>query len=464
MTIGTGERVSDRYRLESRIAVGGMGEVWRARDDMLGRDVAVKILRTEYAADHAFRARFRAEARTAGSLSHGGIAAVYDYGEAPGLAYLVMELVPGEPLSATILREGPLGSRRTLDVVAQAARALHAAHQRGVVHRDVKPANLMITPDGVVKVTDFGIARPLDHEPLTATGQVMGTAHYLAPELARGDVASPLSDVYALGVVMYECLAGRRPFDGSDQIAVATAHLTQAPPPLPETLPADVRRLVAAAMAKDPADRPPGGDALAAAAEWLRVRSTAPATRDEPPARNPPGPPERTVQTTTSTRRSGRTTPPTAPLPLTAARVPWWRNPVVWASVVAIGALVLAAVVGAALTAGSPTESSANVAARPTPNPGEPVASTTPAGDPATPRTTGSTPSAEPVLIDKAAYLGRRLGPVRRELRGLGVVVAVQPAPSDLPRRTVVHVEPTGPVVPGSTVTVVVSAGESGEG
>ena len=182
-----------------------------------------------------------------------------------------MELVPGEALSSILAREGALGTDRTLDLVAQSARALHAAHERGVIHRDVKPANLMVTPDGRVKVTDFGIARPDDHEPLTATGQVMGTAHYLAPELARGRAATAASDIYALGVVAYECLAGRRPFEGDDQIGVATAHLSEEPPPLPETLAPDMRGLVAAMMEKDPERRIGGADVVAVAAESLRL-------------------------------------------------------------------------------------------------------------------------------------------------------------------------------------------------
>ena len=264
--------------LEERLAVGGMGEVWRARDEVLGRGVAVKILRLELAPDAAFQARFRAEARTAAGLSHGGIAAVYDYGEALQSAFLVMELVPGEPLSAMIAREGALGTDRTLTIVAQAARALHAAHLHGVVHRDIKPANLMVTPELRVKITDFGISRPRDHEPLTATGQVMGTAHYLAPELARGEVATPLSDVYALGIVTYECLAGWRPFEGDNQVAVATAQLTQQPPPLPETVPLPVRQLVASAMAKNPHARPQGAKAFALALEDLRLRQLASGT------------------------------------------------------------------------------------------------------------------------------------------------------------------------------------------
>jgi tRNA A-37 threonylcarbamoyl transferase component Bud32 len=276
MTITPQTSLDERYVLLRRLAFGGMGEVWEGSDVVLDRAVAVKILRAELADDDAFRRRFRAEARTAGRVPHPGIAAVYDYGETfvegKGLAYLVMELVPGEALSAILAREGALGTDRTLDVVAQAGRALHAAHERGVIHRDVKPANLMVTPDGRVKVTDFGIARPDDHEPLTATGQVMGTAHYLAPELARGRAATPASDIYALGVVMYECLAGRRPFEGDDQIGVATAHLAEEPPPLPATIAPDVRGLVAAAMEKDPQRRIGGADVFAAAAEGLRLR------------------------------------------------------------------------------------------------------------------------------------------------------------------------------------------------
>lgn len=194
-----------------------------------------------------------------------GIAAVFDYGETTvdadgvspartgrvgkAVAYLVMELVPGEPLSEVLEREGHLITHRTLTIMAQTARALHVAHLQGVVHRDVKPANLMVAPGDRVKVTDFGIARAADHPPMTMTGQVMGTAHYLAPEVANGLVATPRSDVYALGVVAYECLAGRRPFDGDDQVVVAMAHVFREPPPLSATIDPDVVAMVAAAMA-----------------------------------------------------------------------------------------------------------------------------------------------------------------------------------------------------------------------
>jgi len=258
-----------RYRLERRIAVGGMGEVWAARDDVLGREVAVKILKEEFLGDPGFLARFRAEARHSAALSHPSIAGVYDYGELEGSAYLVMELVPGEPLNDLIAREGPLDPRRAVGFVAQAASGLGAAHAAGVVHRDVKPGNLLITPDGDVKVTDFGIARAGDQAPLTRTGQVMGTAQYLAPEQAMGRPALPASDVYALGVVLHEMLTGQRPFTGDSQVAVAMAQVNDEPPPLPTSVPAGVRELVDVCLRKDPTGRPVDGSQLAAVAAAL---------------------------------------------------------------------------------------------------------------------------------------------------------------------------------------------------
>jgi len=264
-----GQRLDERYLLTERIAVGGMGEVWKAVDEVLDREVAVKILRNDLASGDLFRQRFRTEARTAAMLSHPGIAAVYDYGEFADTAYLVMELVAGEPLSEIIAQRGALEVERTLDLLAQIARALHAAHVRGVVHRDVKPANVIVSPAGKATMTDFGIARMRHHESLTATGQVMGTAHYLAPEVARGETATPLSDLYALGVVGYECLSGWRPFDGANQIAVATAHLREQPPPLPESVPPDVRAAVFRALEKNPSLRPRTCEAFAVMLDGL---------------------------------------------------------------------------------------------------------------------------------------------------------------------------------------------------
>lgn len=258
-----------RYELSSRIAVGGMGEVWKASDAIIGRTVAIKILKDEYMGDPGFLERFRAEARHAALVNHEGIANVFDYGEEQGSAYIVMELVPGEPLSAIIEREGRLPADRVLGIVAQTATALQAAHDAGLVHRDIKPGNLLITPEGRVKITDFGIARIADQVPLTATGQVMGTVQYLAPEQASGHTATASTDIYSLGIVAYECLAGKRPFTGESQVAIAMAQINDTPPALPQDIPVPVQRLVLACLAKDPADRPQTAAKLAQAATAL---------------------------------------------------------------------------------------------------------------------------------------------------------------------------------------------------
>jgi serine/threonine-protein kinase len=259
-----------RYELSSRIAIGGMGEVWEATDLVIGRPVAIKILKDEYLGDPGFLERFRAEARHAALVNHEGIANVYDYGEEDGSAFLVMELVPGEPLSSILERQHTLPPDRVLDVVAQTALALQAAHAAGLVHRDIKPGNLLVTPDGRVKITDFGIARITDQVPLTATGQVMGTVQYLSPEQASGQPASPATDIYSLGIVAYEALAGHRPFTGESQVAIAMAQINDVAPDLPHSVPEPIRRLVFACIAKAPSDRPTTSALLARAAQALR--------------------------------------------------------------------------------------------------------------------------------------------------------------------------------------------------
>jgi serine/threonine protein kinase len=259
-----------RYELDSRIAIGGMGEVWEATDHVIGRTVAIKILKDEYMGDPGFLERFRAEARHAALVNHEGIASVFDYGEEAGSAFLVMELVPGEAMSTILEREGALSTDKTLDIVAQTAAALQAAHAAGLVHRDIKPGNLLITPDGRVKITDFGIARIADQVPLTATGQVMGTVQYLSPEQASGHPASPATDTYSLGIVAYEILAGRRPFTGESQVAIAMAQINEQPPPLPPTVAEPVQNFVMAMIAKKPEDRPASSAAVSRAATALR--------------------------------------------------------------------------------------------------------------------------------------------------------------------------------------------------
>ncbi|WP_068484177.1 protein kinase domain-containing protein [Pseudoclavibacter helvolus] len=270
MRPAAGVSFGDRYKLSSRIAIGGMGEVWEATDQVIGRTVAIKILKDEYMGDPGFLERFRAEARHAALVNHEGIANVYDYGEENGSAYLVMELVPGEALSTVLERERVLPPDQVMDIVSQTALALHAAHKAGLVHRDIKPGNLLITPDRRVKITDFGIARIADQVPLTATGQVMGTVQYLSPEQASGHAANPATDIYSLGIVAYEALAGRRPFTGESQVAIAMAHINDEPPALPVTVPEPVRNLVLAAIAKKPEDRPVSAEVFARAARALR--------------------------------------------------------------------------------------------------------------------------------------------------------------------------------------------------
>jgi eukaryotic-like serine/threonine-protein kinase len=267
--------LAGRYRLTGRIAAGGMGEVWRGEDELLTRAVAVKLLPTGRAGDDAFLARFRAEARYAASLSHPGIARVYDYGESAefGGAYLVMELVDGEPLSAILARAGSLSPEATLDIVSQAARALDVAHQAGIVHRDIKPGNLLVAAGGTTKITDFGIAtavRAAQAPHLTETGMVTGTALYVSPEQATGAPVTASSDVYSLGVVAYECLAGHPPFTATEPLAIAFAHKHEPVPPLPPDVPQPVSDLVYHMLAKTPQERPAGVRVVADRADMLR--------------------------------------------------------------------------------------------------------------------------------------------------------------------------------------------------
>ena len=269
MKPSVGQLYGYRYRLQLRIAIGGMGEVWQAEDELILRPVAIKILKEEYLSDPNFLERFRSEARSAALVEHEGIANVFDYGEDTGAAYLVMELVPGESMSRLLEREKRLSEDRVLDIMAQTSRALAAAHARGLVHRDIKPGNLLITPEGKVKITDFGIARVGDQVPLTKTGQVMGTVQYLAPEQATGKSSTPATDLYSLGVVSYEALAGKRPFTGENQMAIAMAHINEMPPALPESIDPRVQNLVLSCLAKKPTQRPESATSLAIRAEAL---------------------------------------------------------------------------------------------------------------------------------------------------------------------------------------------------
>jgi serine/threonine-protein kinase len=245
----------DRYRLDERIAAGGIGQVWRGRDLLLQRPVAVKVLRPEYADHPEALERFRKEARHAGALNHPNVAQVYDYGHDPaeGSPYLVMELVDG-PSLADVLAADPVEPAFALDVIAQTADGLSAAHQIGLVHRDIKPGNILIGADRRVKVTDFGISHAAGQTPVTSPGLVMGTTQYMAPERIAGGQGTPASDLYALGIMLHECLTGTPPFTGT-AAEVMAAHLYLPLPALPTGVPPELDILVARLTAKDPTRR-----------------------------------------------------------------------------------------------------------------------------------------------------------------------------------------------------------------
>jgi len=267
---------SNRYELTHLIARGGMAQVYRARDRLLDRPVAIKVLFPELSVDRAFVERFRREAQAAANLSHPNIVPVFDWGEDGGTYFIVMEFIDGEPLSAVLRASGPLPPPRVVDIGVHVAAALAYAHRHGVIHRDVKPGNVLITSDGQVKVTDFGIARAVNtEESLTQTGAVMGTATYFSPEQAEGIGVDSRSDIYSLGVVLYEMVAGRPPFLGDTPVAVASKHVRDQPPLLRDlapSVPPALEAVIMKAMAKSPDQRYSTADELRADLERFAER------------------------------------------------------------------------------------------------------------------------------------------------------------------------------------------------
>lgn len=280
-----GKALGGRYRLVRQIAVGGMGEVWVARDESLAREIAIKVLKQEFVGNTDFLNRFRVEARNSASLSHANIAQLYDYGEQDGSAYLVMELVSGEPMSDLLERELTVPVGRLLSILAQTSRALHAAHVGGVVHRDIKPGNILLEESGDVKITDFGVSLAANQIPMTEAGMVMGTAQYLSPEQALGQAATGVSDVYALGIVAYEAIAGKRPFTGKTPVDIAIAHVNEAVPLLPPKTDPELAALIMKMLAKDPVNRPRSAAVLAHTFESLSKR-LAPQPAEAKPAQD----------------------------------------------------------------------------------------------------------------------------------------------------------------------------------
>ena len=420
-----GKLYGDRYRLVKRIATGGMGEVWQAQDEVILRQVAIKILKQQYMGDPDFVERFRTEAKHAAMINHDGIANVYDYGEDDGSAYLVMELVPGESLSSILEREKTLPEQQVISIIAQTALALDAAHREGLVHRDIKPGNLLIAPDGQVKITDFGIARVANQVSLTQTGQVMGTVQYLAPEQATGKPASALGDIYSLGIVAYEALAGKRPFKGETQMAIAMAQINETPPPLPEHIDAKLQKLIMDCMAKKPDQRPSSALALAARAEALLANS----------ARVTPINaviPASILEVSDETTLINTDTKPTAPVPTI------WP----WIALVIILLSTIAVVTWAGVVAPKPT-------IKPTPSPSQTV-SKTPSPSPSV--------TIEMVAILLGDYEDLDVSLVVPQLTKLGVTVdpiAGTTVPADDPRISKVYdITPLGSVAKGSTIQV----------
>ncbi len=420
-----GKLYGDRYRLVKRIATGGMGEVWQAQDEVILRQVAIKILKQQYMGDPDFVERFRTEAKHAAMINHDGIANVYDYGEDDGSAYLVMELVPGESLSSILEREKTLPEQQVISIIAQTALALDAAHREGLVHRDVKPGNLLISPDGQVKITDFGIARVANQVSLTQTGQVMGTVQYLAPEQATGKPASAAGDIYSLGIVAYEALAGKRPFKGETQMAIAMAQINETPPPLPDTIDPKLVKLVMDCMAKKPDQRPSSALALAARAEALLANSPThiPINAVIPPA---------TREVSDETTVIDTDTKPTAPVPAV------WP----WIALVVILLSTIAVITWAGIVAPKQT-----ITPSPTPTP---TKTETPTPEP--------TETIENVVILLSNYQGLDVSLVVPQLTELGVVVdpiAGTTVPADDPRISQVYnISPLGSIAKGSTVQV----------
>ncbi len=436
--------LAGRYRLEARIAVGGVGDVWRATDLVLARPVAVKLLRPEYAQHPETLARFEAEARHAASLTHPGIAQVYDYGEAGAAEspYLVMELVDG-PSLAEVLAAGPLQPCYAMDVLAQAAAGLTAAHAAGLVHRDIKPANLLVGPDNQVKISDFGIAYAAGSAPITRTGVLVGTPAYLAPERAAGGPATPASDLYSLGVVGYHCLTGQPPFSGMP-VEVAIAHQHRALPPLPAAVPAGVAGLIGELTAKDPAARPASAGEVAQRAGRLRDALGGDATAVL--ASEPAGPPSGGTQAMPATL-VGPPAPGGAPARPGSQRDR--RRPRRGAPLAVVCALLVAGLAGWLLTG-------AFAAA-----PGSPgAAPRTPAGP--TSRSTAA-PAPRTVTVNAAALVGQRAGLVVRRLRQLGLRPhVVWTVNGGTEPGTVISVQPSGQVRAGSTVTVAAALRPSG--
>ncbi|MET1036797.1 MAG: protein kinase [Aeromicrobium sp.] len=410
--------LNDRYELGDVVGSGGMGTVHRAVDTRLGRTVAIKILRGGPLTDETARARMRSEAQLAASIHHPGVAQVFDYSEDlssdDGMSFIVMQFIEGRSLDVLLRERKALPVEQVMSVVEQAAEGLAVAHAAGIVHRDLKPGNIMLTPEGRTVLVDFGIARSAVSEPITATGSMIGTADYMSPEQVGGRPATPRSDLYALGVVAYQCLTGESPFRRETSIATALAQLNDDLPPLGADVPADARALVEALTAKDPAQRPASAADVARGASMMgAVGTVGPPTPSTPTAAMASPPTEALAAT------SAMPAPPTS-----ASRRPRRRPMAVFAGISAI-VLVLAAL--GLQRVGSDE-------------------------DPVAPQATSST-----VQVSAKDYIGTPYAEAAAALKDLGLEVRRQDVEQASDAGNVVALDPTGRLDPGSVVTLSVA-------
>lgn len=467
--------LNDRYELISPLGQGGMATVYRALDRRLGRPVAIKLLHAQYATDSEFRQRFEHEAQSAAGLSaHPNIVDVYDVGQQGDVPYIVMELVEGPDLKAIIEQEGPLPIERALNIAQQAAAGLEFAHGRGLVHRDVKPQNVLVSPDGTARIADFGIAKSHLSTAVTQAGMTFGTADYISPEQAQGLPATPQSDVYSLGVVVYEMLTKHLPFTGDSPMSVALQHIQQPPPPLRQwnpSIPPSLERIVLGALAKDPRQRPASARAFASALreyrtsraeETIAVPVPTPAPRAQPANRPPAQPAERPVRGSTTPMAAVpppvqsqrvRRPPVVAPPPLVQPTPRGGSGVVGWL----LGLLLLVGLLGIAYLAFA-TDTLASFFA-PAPVPTVAVQPTSPP-----PPTSAPAPTQTPtVLVLVPNVLGKTEADAVAQIEALGLVrgVLAEPKYYAAPRTTVIgQSPPPGARAPvGSEIRIQVSLG-----
>jgi serine/threonine-protein kinase len=457
--------LAERYQLEELIATGGMGSVYRALDQHLGRPVAIKVLKPSLADDAMFLERFRREARAAAMVNHPNVARVFDYGERRSEPFIVMELVDGETLAERIDRQGRLPWREAFAIAAQVARALAAAHAHGVVHRDVKPANILLDASGQVKVTDFGIARAARATTLTRPGMVLGSANYVAPEQAQGNPVAPAADLYSLGCVLFEAVTGSTPYRGPNAVAIATQHVSaDVPDPreLVPDLPAEAATLVMRSLRKDPAARFPSGSAMADALAAAAAPGRAP-RRDDPtvamPAVRPVPPAAGPAPTTVLAGHTPAFGWPASPAPVAgrtgrAAGRGRWRESRRAAWWVAGLALCLAALLALPLVVSRQRDDS-------------PPARTTGASRSATTRAGGTATTVSGATIQVPSLENERLSVAVVRLRSMGLRFQVRFVDAGRDRRGRVVGQDPGPgsrVERGATVQLEVGGRDNGKG